>query len=58
MKVLKHPNIVRLLEIIDTEKIMYLVMEYAKGGKLESREHCRFMGIMELFSTVWPSLPC
>ncbi|VDP78604.1 unnamed protein product [Echinostoma caproni] len=34
MKGLNHPNIVRLLEIIDTEKIMYMVLEYASGGEL------------------------
>ena len=32
MKALNHPNIVKLLEVIDTEETMFLVMEYLSGG--------------------------
>nr|XP_019012409.1 CAMK/CAMKL/KIN4 protein kinase [Kwoniella pini CBS 10737]OCF51190.1 CAMK/CAMKL/KIN4 protein kinase [Kwoniella pini CBS 10737] len=34
LKTLKHPNIVRMFDVIDTEKYIGIVLEYAGGGEL------------------------
>ena len=34
MKALDHPNIVKLLGVIDTEKTFFVVMEYLSGGDM------------------------
>lgn len=34
MKMLNHPNVVRLYEVIDTPKELLLVMEYCPGGEI------------------------
>ena len=34
LKVLRHPVVVQLYEIIESENELYLIMEYARGGEL------------------------
>ncbi|XP_071957572.1 serine/threonine-protein kinase SIK3-like isoform X2 [Antedon mediterranea] len=34
MKLLRHPHIIRLYQVMQTERMMYLVTEYASGGEI------------------------
>ena len=34
LKMLRHPNIIQMYEIIETTKELYLIMEYCSGGEL------------------------
>ncbi|XP_006167744.1 MAP/microtubule affinity-regulating kinase 4-like [Tupaia chinensis] len=35
MMSLQHPNVLRMVEMVDTDHALYLVMEYARGGSLQ-----------------------
>ena len=53
LKIVRHPNIVQLYEIIETSRQLFLIMEYAPGGELfdyivkkkrvQDKEACRFL---------------
>lgn len=53
LKVVRHPHVVQLYEIIETTKELYLIMEYARGGELfeyivnrkrvREKDACRFL---------------
>lgn len=34
LKMIRHPNLIQLYEIIETDKQLYLIMEMATGGEL------------------------
>ena len=34
MKKLRHPHVIRLYQVMETDKMIYLVTEYAAGGEI------------------------
>ncbi len=34
MKELDHPHVIKIFEFFETEKFIYIVMEYLSGGEL------------------------
>ncbi len=34
LKMIRHPNLIQMYEIIETTKYLFLVMEYCSGGEL------------------------
>ena len=60
LKIVQHPHIVQLYEIIETEKELYMIMEYCNGGelfdyivrhtRLSEKQACKFY--LELISGI------
>ncbi len=52
LKIVRHPNVIQLYEIIETNRQLFLIMEHAGGGelfdyivkrkRLEEKEACKF----------------
>jgi serine/threonine protein kinase len=44
LSALDHPNIIRMLELVQDSKRLYVVMEYVEGGpiltRLKDMKHC------------------
>ena len=61
MKMLRHPNIVTLYEVIETKYSLFLVMEYASGGELydylvvhgRSKEKDARVKFRQILEAVW-----
>ncbi|KZT65086.1 Pkinase-domain-containing protein [Daedalea quercina L-15889] len=61
LKTLKHPNIVRLYDVIETDKYIGIILEYASGGELfdhilahrylREKDACKLFS--QLISGVW-----
>lgn len=61
MQTIKHPNIVRLYDVIETDKYIGIILEYASGGELfdhilahrylKERDACKLFA--QLVSGVW-----
>uniref|UniRef100_A0ACB8EYX3 Uncharacterized protein n=1 Tax=Sphaerodactylus townsendi TaxID=933632 RepID=A0ACB8EYX3_9SAUR len=47
MKMLCHPHIIRLYQVMETERMIYLVTEYASGGEI-------FVLALELIPPAYP----
>jgi 5'-AMP-activated protein kinase, catalytic alpha subunit len=53
LKIVRHPAVVQLYEIVETQNELYLIMEYARGGelfeyivsrkRLREKDACRFL---------------
>jgi 5'-AMP-activated protein kinase catalytic alpha subunit len=60
LKKVRHPNVIQLYEIIETEKELYMIMEYCNGGelfdyivrhtRLSEKQACKFY--LELISGI------
>lgn len=52
LKIVRHPNVIQLYEIIETNRQLFLIMEHANGGelfdyivkrkRLEEKDACKF----------------
>lgn len=50
MMQLRHPHIIRLYQVMETEKMIYLVTEYASGGEIFGKNNvcykCCFLTLL------------
>lgn len=42
LKKLSHPNIIQILDVVDTERMLFIILELAQGGELFEQVRGRF----------------
>jgi serine/threonine protein kinase len=47
LKLIDHPNIIRLVDVYDEEKYLYIVMELMEGGNLQDYQENNSSNIPE-----------
>ena len=52
MMQLRHPHIIRLYQVMETEKMIYLVTEYASGGEIFGK-YCKYYLFISLILNLW-----
>ena len=50
LKLLEHPNIIKLYQVMETKSMLYLVSEFASKGEIFGKCFCTACG------SVWPDL--
>ncbi|UYV62677.1 SIK3 [Cordylochernes scorpioides] len=53
MKLLQHPHIISLYQVMETERTIYLVTEYASGGEIFGKIRCSLQHFFTTFNLIW-----
>ena len=54
MKLVNHPNIVKLYQVMETKSMLYLVSEYVPGGEIFGKSIEELQSLLCVHFKYWP----